>query len=383
MYPEARMIKAMKVWQLPDNKTHELSKHCNSGEYFAQEKIDGFWYQLEKTQNYCYFFSRTVSAKNGLLVEKGASVPHIVEFLKDKLPPRTTLIGEIYYPGGTSKDVTTIMGCDTPKALERQKDNSLHYYIHDIIQYDGTDLQEAGAELRYKILAKIWKLHKLDKCKYLRLADCVTENIEDFVDSILAAGGEGAVLKKKDAKYYPDKKPAWTGIKVKKHGEADVICMGFCDATKYYDGKLDLIANYGGKDAKQWPYWIVEEIELATGKILSEKKVPTNETMVVRAINFRTVPVTKGYYNGWKTSLEIGAYDEQGNLKKIGTVSSGLTDDIKETISKYPNLHIGMALEVGYMEKDPDEKTLRHPSFMRWREDKNSQECTIKEIFSK
>ena len=132
MYPEANMVLAMRIWQLPDNKKHELSKHCNSGEYFAQEKVDGFWYQFEKTDNYSYLFSRTVSAKDGLLVEKSANVPHLTNFLADKLPPKTTIIGEIYYPGKTSKDATVVMGCLPDKAIERQQDNPIHYYIHDI-----------------------------------------------------------------------------------------------------------------------------------------------------------------------------------------------------------------------------------------------------------
>ena len=383
MYPEANMVMAMRIWQLPDNKKHELSKHCISGEYFAQEKVDGFWYQFEKTDNYCFLFSRTVSAKDSLLVEKSANVPHLINFLNEKLPPRTTIIGEIYYPGKTSKDATVVMGCLPEKAIERQKDNPIHFYIHDIIQYDNINLMNVKAELRYKILSKIWELHDLSSNPYLRLADYVTEDIENYIESILAAGGEGAVLKKKDVIYQPEKKPAWSSIKVKKHGEADVVCMSFCDATKYYDGKLDLLNNYGGKDALEWPYWVNEEMDLSTGLIISEKKIPINERMTIRGINFRTVPVTKGYYYNWKTSIEIGAFDDNNNLIKIGTVSSGLTDAIKEEISNYPEKYLNKVIQVGYMEKDCDEKTLRHPTFERLREDKNANECILKEIFEK
>lgn len=383
MYPEANMVLAMRIWQLPDNKKHELSQHCNSKEYFAQEKVDGFWYQFEKTDNYNYLFSRTVSAKDGLLVEKSANVPHLTNFLASKLPPKTTIIGEIYYPGKTSKDATVVMGCLPEKAIERQKDNPIYYYLHDIIQYDGINLINVKAELRYKILSKIWELHELNTCKYLRLADFVTENIEEYIENILSNGGEGVVLKQKKAIYYPDKKPAWTSIKVKKHGDADVVCMGFCDATKYYDGKLDLLNNYGGKDALEWPYWVNEEMDLSTGLIISEKKIPINERMTIRGTNFRTVPVTKGYYYNWKTSIEIGAYNDIGELIKIGTVSSGLDDSTKEEISKNSKNYLNKVIQVGYMEKDFNEKTLRHPTFELWRFDKNSTECTLKEIFEK
>ena len=159
--------------------------------------------------------------------------------------------------------------------------------------------------------------------------------------------------------------------------------MGFCDATKYYDGKLDLLPNYGGADAADWPYWVNEEMDLSTGLILSERKVKTTEHMTIRGINFRTVPVTKGYYYNWKTSIEIGAYDENNNLVKIGTVSSGLDDATKEAISENPKLYLNKVIQVGYMEKDFNEKTLRHPTFESWRFDKNANESTLKEIFEK
>ena len=117
MYPEAKMIEPMKIWKLPDNKEHMLSEVCESGEYFAQEKIDGYWYQFEKTDNYSYLFSRNVSVTTGFLSEKGENVPHIMEAL-NSLPANTIIIGEIFYPGKTSKDVTTIMGCLSKTAIE-------------------------------------------------------------------------------------------------------------------------------------------------------------------------------------------------------------------------------------------------------------------------
>ena len=49
MYPEAKMIDAMKVWKLPAGKESMLSEICQSGDYFLEEKIDGYWYEYEKT----------------------------------------------------------------------------------------------------------------------------------------------------------------------------------------------------------------------------------------------------------------------------------------------------------------------------------------------
>lgn len=80
--PEAECIQAMKIWKLPDGKENLFPNACNSGDYFAELKKDGYWYEFEKTDNYEYLFSRNVSATTGILTEKLANVPHIQEALK-------------------------------------------------------------------------------------------------------------------------------------------------------------------------------------------------------------------------------------------------------------------------------------------------------------
>ncbi len=54
------------------------------------------------------------------LTEKLDHVPHLAEWAK-QLPNGTILCGEIYYPNGTSKDVTKVMGALADKAIARQK----------------------------------------------------------------------------------------------------------------------------------------------------------------------------------------------------------------------------------------------------------------------
>ena len=66
--------------------------------------------------------------------EKSENVPHIIQAL-DCLPPHTILVGEIYYPGGSSKNCTEIMGCLPAKAIERQngKWGQIHYYLQNLL----------------------------------------------------------------------------------------------------------------------------------------------------------------------------------------------------------------------------------------------------------
>ena len=359
LYPEARMIDAMKVWKLPQGKENMLSEVCNSGEYFLTEKIDGCWYEFEKTENHSYLFGRTVSKLSGILTEKSDNVPHLKEAL-DCLPAGTILIGEIYVPGGTSKDTVSIMGCLPALAIKRQEKEPIHYYVHDIIAYDSVNLINSPADLRYKILAAIWEKHNLNQYSFLRLAARVDEDMEAEISRILKSGGEGAVLKKKDYPYTPGKRPAWSTIKVKQMDSIDLICTGFCDATR----------EYTGKELETWSYW--------------ERSLNENEQVVTDMCQFGVEgwePITKPYYLGWKTAIRIGAYNDSGELVDLGTVSSGLTDDNKKEMTENPDLWLGHVVALDCMQIDKKEHTLRHPVFKCKREDKDAKDCVISEIF--
>lgn len=361
-HPESLMIPAMNINKIPDGKEYMLQTICENHEYFAQLKKDGYFYEFEKTEHYSYLFSRNISAGTGLLTEKSANVPHITAALEE-LPPRTVLIGEIYYPGKTSKDVTKIMGCLAKEAVNRQANTYglIHYYIHDIIYYDGYDLLNVGAELRYKILEKIFYKHNLDKYDFLELATIETENIFDKIAEALSSGEEGMVLKAKNSPYTPNKRPAWATIKIKQIDYADVIITGFCDATK----------EYTGKELNDWEF----NIERATGNKIQGKYAD----LIDAGIDI--IPVTKPWYYGWKTAVEISAYDESGQLIKIGTISSGLTDEMRESFSKEPEKYLNRVCAIECMMKDKNEYTIRHGRFKHWRDDKNAADCTLENIF--
>lgn len=371
LYPEAEelMIEPMLIWKLPAGKESMLSEVCSNGEYFLEEKIDGAFYQFVKTENHCYLFGRTVSKLSGILTEKSDNVPHLKEAL-NCLPAGTILIGEIYVPGGTSKDTVSIMGCLPTLAIKRQKDAPIHYYVHDIIAYDSVSLINSPADLRYKILAAVWKKHNLNQYSFLRLATRVDEDMEAEISRILKSGGEGVVLKKKDYPYSPGKRPAWSTIKVKQMDSIDLICTGFCDATK----------EYTGKELETWEYWEERGEQNQYGEytwLLSEGQY--YEDYVYNPHIYR--PVTKPYFLGWKTAIRIGAYNDKGELIDLGTVSSGLTDDNKREMTEHPELWLGTVVALDCMQVDKKEHTLRHPVFKCKRDDKDAKDCVISEIF--
>ena len=354
---EDLMIQPMLIWTLPTNKKDKLGEVCASGEYFAEEKLDGALYQFCRTEQGNYLFGRTVSTKNGLLTNKIDNVPHINEALSC-LPPRTVIIGEIYVPGGTSKNVTSIMGCLAAEAIRRQnKQGNIRYYLHDMIFYDGEDMQSWGAEARYNKLVEVWNKFNLEQFDFLRLAESFDTGIEERLAQILAAGGEGIVLKKKDAPYAEGKRPAWATIKCKQMDTLDLVCTRAIEATK----------EYTGKEIETWPFW--------------ERSINETEQIYTDMCQFGVegwIPITKPYFYGWKTAIGIGAYDEDGNLKEIGTVSSGLTDDMRAHLDDY----VGKVVALQCMSIDRKEQTLRHPIIKGWRDDKNAADCKLEDIFN-
>lgn len=345
LYPEAKMYSAMKINKGTDEL---LKKVCESGTAFGQIKKDGYWYQFEKHEHYSYLFSRSASTVTKLQSEKSANVPHIMEALS-VLPKDTILIGEIYYPGGSSKTVTTIMGCLPKKAIERQNGKSglIHYYIHDIIMFNGLDFvkNKVSNYDRYRILKKIFEKYNLAN-DYIELAEAWTDNLYSRVGTALAAGEEGMVIKVKDGIYEPDKRPL-TMLKAKKVDFIDAVIIGFEEPTK----------EYYGKEIQNWNYWIQNE-------------------------NGQPVAVTKPYYMGWHNSrIKIGAYNNKGILVEIGTIHSGISDEMKEDMTNNPNKYLNKVCSIQCMELDKKEHTIRHGFFKYMRDDKDIIDCQIEDIF--
>lgn len=352
-YEGATIYKAMKFWSLPKHKRHEIKEVCASGEYFGQTKKDGNWYAYTKGSNGEHFlFSRGVSVKTNLPVEAIDKVPHLKEAFKD-LPNDTVILGEIYYPGKTTAAVRSIMGCLPPKAIERQKEKgNIHFYMFDIVRYDGEDLTDMGARDRYLKLKEIVDSYSLLDTEELELADCVEENLYQFLIDNFAKGEEGSILKKKDYPYVGGKSPAWSSVKWKKQDDIDVVCMGFEDPTK----------EYTGKEVESWLYWEVDG-DLKEGLYYGEDGA---------------IPVTKPYFHGWKMSAQFGLYHED-QLIPIGTVSSGMTDELRADAAKNPDKYIGRVMKLNYMELTDD--SVREPILIEFRDDKPAEECLYEEVF--
>lgn len=370
LYPEATLYEAMLI-----NKGNEtvLKAACESGDYFGQLKKDGYFYQFEKHENFSYLFSRSVSTVTKLPSEKIANVPHIHSAL-DCLPTNTILIGEIYYPGGTSKNVTSIMGCLPTKAIERQNGSygKIHYYIHDILMYNGVDLVAAktGSWDRYQILKKIFEKHNLGQYDFLELAEAWDDDLYSRVGSALAAGEEGMVIKKKDAPYEPGKRPM-SNLKAKKVDFIDAVVIGFEKPTK----------EYNGQESDSWNYCICYVYNPKTEDWV-ECERSDKGWFAYRDPFHKSVLVTKPYYMGWNNArLVVGAYDANGQIQKIGVIHSGISDEMKEDMTHNPDKYLGKVCMIQCMQLDSKEHTIRHGFFKGMREDKDAHDCTFNAVF--
>lgn len=344
LYPHSKQVPMMKYGKAPADE--KLSAVLNSGKYLAQIKKDGFGYMLEKTdEGELYFFSRSVSRKTGELTEKIDHVPHIQEW-GNNLPNGTTIIGEIYYPNGTSKNVTSIMGALADKAISRQINEFgfLHYYIFDVIRYAGQDLINESFGKRYQYIEKI--ANEMPREDWLEYGWAKETDLENFIQEALLRGEEGCVIKSKSKPYAPDKRPVYNFKVKQKVDNLDFVIMDVLPPEKLYTGK----------ELNSWDYWIVE--------------------------NGKRIPVTKAYYNGWAGAISVGAYDRYGKLQYVGRVASGLTDDLKQDLAIYPKSYILSVCEVQVMSLDNERHTFRHPFLVRLRPDKDAHDCKMDEIFS-
>lgn len=342
--------------QLIHKGTDSQLKACDDGTWFAEIKKDGALYMYVKGlggEN--YLFGRTISKKTALLTEKSANVPHIISTLS-QLPSGTILLGEIYYPGKTSKDVTSIMGCLPTKAVERQRGayGLIHYYIYDCLGFNGTGLLKYTNWMRYQVVKRIFEKYPI-ACKEIELAESIEEEIYPTIGKALSQGEEGLVVKKKDAYYEPGKRPM-TMLKAKQVDYIDAVIIGFKEPEKMYTGK----------EIESWQFWN------KGGKFVMGSYYNDPEA----------IPVTKHYFHGWNNAIEIGAYDNEGKIHSIGTIASGLTDYIREDMSLHPENYLDKVVEIQCMMKDNKAQTIRHGFFLQIRYDKPAIECLLEDIFS-
>lgn len=339
----------------------KMDEIWESTDYAADEKYDGSRYLSVGGR----FFSRRVSVKDGLPVEKTTNVPHLNRILKNY--PLLILDGEVYVEKGNSSDVVSIMGANPEKAIERQEERGyVSYVIYDILRdVDGNWLTDQPWIDRRGILEEQMELILEDNASastHLSLSNYTITDKKGFYEKIVQRGGEGVMLKKIDGLYKPGKKPRWNWIKAKQEITADVVISGFKPPVE----------EYTGEELESWRYW--QDLH-SDEKLILDGKAKALEHIAENGGELR--PITKYFYMGWIGAVEFSQYDGQGVLKQVG-FCSGIKEDLREDMTNHPDKYIGECMEISAMERTKD-GYFRHPQFKRMRPDKNPEECTVNE----
>ena len=363
-------FKAQKYWSFPSSYSQEkremtLNEILYSGEYLAAEKKDGYWERIVKDEDGNIFMCSRNKGVNGV-IEKHEWVPHLNDFF-EWLPNGTVLIGEIYLPDKTSKNIVSVLGCLKEKAIKRQEkdEDKLRYYIFDILAWDGIPWYNSGFEKRVEELIAIEEKFSLEqKNKYIEFAQYYSEPniIHEHWLRILSEGGEGMVLTHANYPYSFGKKTARKTLKLKKELEEtiDVFLTG-----RYNKPTME----YTGKEIEEWDYWF--------NKITDEKSRKTKKDFPVLD---GWIPVTKLWYNNWAGAVEIAVYRDN-KVVPIGYISN-VSDMVKEGIVENPKEYAGKVIELQAMEIDRSDElpTLRHARIVRWRDDKSAKDCTWEQL---
>ena len=359
---EFKDVEPMKYWSLAagasDAQKKKLEKAIRGNEYYATLKRDGAWYKFIKDDNEFLLQSRTLSKKTGRYVEKQDNVPHIIEELNVILPDQTVVIGEIFSPieGSISSDVISVMGCLPAKAISRQKDIKMRYYIFDILMYDGMDVHDQPAEKRIGLLQKI-KKEKANMVEHIEFAEPIFDDLEEQVGVWLENGEEGGVLMHRQKPYKFGRSPAWHTIKFKQSlaSSIDLVITGFSPP----------VTDYTGKYVQGWTYWE----NMKTGKL--------EEGRYYADGGYR--PVSEYYFKGMVGGFELAAYYGD-KLIPVGKVAN-LTDELRAQATNHPEELLNTVVEVSAMSIDMERKSLRHAKLIKLRPDKDAKECLYSSIF--
>lgn len=243
-------------------------------------------------------------------------------------------------------------------------------------------------------------------------SECLTPRA--FYELIVATDGEGVILKPRDGIYKCGKRQN-EYLKIKKFFTREVIITGFTEPTKEYEGKF--VKN-------RWSYWLSNDGKEERVSVDTYSQLPADE-LLRRGF----IPVTRFYYYQMIGNIKYGVLINDFEIEKLpknkkfdihditlpcgSTVKvievgdcGGIDDNMKnyfsytrvtkegEEFSIAPweeeanvklvknsrkKSFVGTVVEVKCNELFRDTGKMRHPRFMRIRDDKSAFSCTWSE----
>jgi len=284
-------------------------------DYVLQEKYDGTRIVAIKQGARWYLMTRTW--KNDV----ADRFPEIVKSLNKIKSPDVVLDAELtFFKHGKGEFMTALAKPET------KTDYNIKLMVFDVIRHNG-DVTKLPLMKRLELLHKI-----LPQSKNVEIVKTITTpaTFQKVYNTIVKDQGEGVIMKKKDSKYTFDTRKDW--IKVKKIYTEDCVVVGMTQGE--------------GKRAVTFGALILAQYDNA-GKL----------TIVGKA-------------SGFDDATGLKLYNLLSKMPDAGNYLNASVPGVKKWVA--PKL----VVEVKYYEKTPY-GILRHPVFLRIRDDKSPKSCKI------
>lgn len=310
--------------------------------YAAQVKLDGSRYYIHyDIDGSVRIYSRQISKKTGLPVDKTDRLPHIVKYAKEQLYPGTVLDGELCAPGKSRFNlVTTVTGSLPERALQLQEEHGfLVFHAFDIVAHKGSVIEQKELRSRHFLLEELF-YSDFENTKFNRPIDYLRmvygkRKFELWADQ-MESGGEGVILKNLSSPYRQGKRHKdW--IKAKRQATYEVIFLG------------------------------IEMAEEMTVKKGDTEATRSRIAGLPGSIRFGQLKPKSDWY------MELSH-----ELVELGTVS-GFDDELRLDLAKNWEQYAKeqRVFEITAQERFPNGK-FQSPRWGRWRPDKHAHECILR-----
>ncbi|NWG03576.1 MAG: hypothetical protein HXY44_12045 [Syntrophaceae bacterium] len=322
---------ARDITELPEKEREEVLK---SDRFACGEKKNGIRGILHIRPEGNRFTSRNRCSDTYLLNELTVNVPHLCNLNLDQWEG-SIFDGELYLPDSFIKldsltnaleATTALLHCSPDKARDYQESTGqkIHYHVFDVLKANGQDLTSLPLRERIRCLNEFQSFIKSSgQGEHIRFEELIFQEKEEYFRKIIEAGGEGIVLKNLNAPYFPGaRSQSW--LKLKRSNTVDAIIIGH-DRGKEWDKK------------------------------------------------------------GLIGSVELGVFDENGDLRSIGRVSSLSLQrriEMTQVVDGIPTLkkeYLGTVVECRFQELNKNLKG-RHLQILSFRDGQNAKpisECCL------
>ena len=343
-----------------DDKQEEAFNNSNN---YVEEKFDGTRALVYFFEDYARVFSRRISKKTGFYVENTDSVPHIRDI--ETTLCDTILDGEMFIPSQGFQVSSAVMNCKYDKAIERQEELGFQvFHAFDILFYKGIDLRDKPLRLR-KVYLRI-AIAEINS-PYVVCVDYFTckgvESKQYYLD-IVSRGGEGVIIKPKDGLYLH--KRGWEYSKIKSFLTREMILLGFTEPTREYTGKAPKDWEYYEDDTPVTRHYYFNQVgNMKLGVLLSDSEL-------------ESIPKNKRGEVLKPSNYDLCIDDEDWNVM-IVCECGGYSDEEREYFTEHQDELLGSTVEVKANGVMKDSGRLRHPRFLRMRDDKAPESCIWKD----